>query len=94
MPRPLTQNPKPTRRFLSCADILRAFISGIHPALTRASYTDSLTREQRMEELDAVAEDFLASPLSAIRTSPDGKLVYRGHGVTGRYSNQLNYRSR
>ena len=70
----------PTRRFLSCADILRAFISGIHPALTRASYTDSLTREQRMEELDAVAEDFLASPLSAIRTSPDGKLVYRGHG--------------
>ena len=73
-------HPKPTRRFLSCADILRAFISGIHPALTRASYTDSLTREQRMEELDAVAEDFLASPLSAIRTSPDGKLVYRGHG--------------
>jgi CBS domain-containing protein len=70
----------PTRRFLSCADILRAFISGIHPALTRASYTDALTREQRMEELDAVAEDFLASPLSAIRTSPDGKLVYRGHG--------------
>ena len=70
----------PTRRFLSCADILRAFISGIHPALTRASYTDSLTREKRMEELDAVAEDFLASPLSAIRTSPDGKLVYRGHG--------------
>lgn len=73
-------HPKPTRRFLSCADILRAFISGIHPALTRPSYTDSLTREQRMEELDAVAEDFLASPLSAIRTSPDGKLVYRGHG--------------
>ena len=50
------------RRFLSCADILRAFISGISPALTRASYTDARTREERMEELDFVAEDFLASP--------------------------------
>ena len=33
-----------------------------------------------MEELDFVAEDFLASPLATIRTSPDGKLVFRGHG--------------
>ena len=33
-----------------------------------------------MEELDAVAEEFLAVPLTRVRCSPDGKLIFHGHG--------------
>ena len=70
----------PTVWFLSCLDILHAFIASIDPSLTRAGYVERLTREQRMSELDSVAEDFLAAPLARVRTSPDGKLVFGGHG--------------
>jgi len=80
-PRPsLISCPLPRLRFLSCLDILHAFLDGIDPSLARSSYAARLPRESRMEELDAVAEEFLAAPLSKVRTSPDGKLVYRGHG--------------
>ena len=65
---------------MGCLDILHAFIASIDPALTRPGYVASLTREQRMSELDGVAEDFLAAPLARVRTSPDGKLVFGGHG--------------
>ena len=70
----------PTVWFLSCLDILHAFIASIDPSLTRAGYVERLTCEQRMSELDSVAEDFLAAPLARVRTSPDGKLVFGGHG--------------
>ena len=66
--------------FLSCLDILHAFVDGLDPALTRSSYVQSRTREQRMAELDSIAEDFLSSRSTKVRTSPDGKLVYKGHG--------------
>ena len=66
--------------FLSCLDILHAFVDGLDPALTRGSYVASCTREQRMSELDLVAEDFLDARCTKIRTSPDGRLVYKGHG--------------
>lgn len=66
--------------FLSCLDILHAFVDGLDPALTRGSYVASCTREQRMTELDLVAEDFLDARCTKIRTSPDGRLVYKGHG--------------
>ena len=66
--------------FLSCLDILHAFVDGLDPALTRGSYVASRTREQRMAELDLVAEDFLDAGCTKIRTSPDGRLVYKGHG--------------
>jgi CBS domain-containing protein len=66
--------------FLSCLDILHAFVDGLDPALTRGSYVASRTREQRMAELDLIAEDFLDAGCTKIRTSPDGRLVYKGHG--------------
>lgn len=34
--------------FVSCLDILHAFMGSIDPALTRHSYTERITREQRM----------------------------------------------
>ena len=65
--------------FASCLDITHAFIDGLDPALCRSSYTDGLTREQRMAELDGIAEDFLSSHLTKIHLTPDGKLVFKGH---------------
>jgi len=79
-------------------DILHAFMCAIEPALTRAraGYVARLTREQRMEELDGVAQDFLASRLSLVACSPDGKLVYRagdeGGGERGGSEHALNRR--
>jgi len=64
-------------------DILHAFMCAIDPALTRAGYVARLTREQRMEELDGVAQDFLTSRLSLVACSPDGKLVFRAGGEGG-----------
>ena len=66
--------------FVSCLDILHAFVDALDPALTRRSYVASRTREQRMAELDVIAEDFLDARSAKIKTSPDGRLVYRGHG--------------
>ena len=77
-------------------DILHAFMCAIEPALTRAraGYVARLTREQRMEELDGVAQDFLASRLSLVACSPDGKLVYRagGEGGGSEHAHSLNRR--
>ena len=66
--------------FVSCLDILHAFVDGLDPALTRRSYVARTTREQRMTELDLVAEDFLEARSAKIPASPDGRLVYKGHG--------------
>lgn len=66
--------------FVSCLDILHALVDALDPALTRRSYVASRTREQRMAELDVIAEDFLDARSAKIKTSPDGRLVYRGHG--------------
>ena len=66
--------------FVSCLDILHAFVDGLDPALTRRSYVARTTREQRMSELDLVAEDFLEMRRARIPASPDGRLVYKGHG--------------
>ena len=66
--------------FMSCLDILHAFIDGLDPSLTRQSYITSRTREQRMAELDNIAEDFLNTRSTKVPKSPDGKLVYKGHG--------------
>ena len=66
--------------FVSCLDIVNAFVDALDPALTRRSYVCTRTREQRMAELDVIAEDFLDARSAKIKTSPDGKLVYRGHG--------------
>ena len=66
--------------FVSCLDILHAFVDALDPALTRRSYVASRTREQRMAELDVIADDFLDARSAKIKTSPDGRLVYRGHG--------------
>ena len=65
--------------FISSFDIIAGLIAGSDPSLFRQSYNSTRTLEQRMEELDAVAEDFYASPVSKLHPSADGKLVYRGH---------------
>lgn len=67
--------------FVSCLDMLHAFMGGIDPALTRRSYTERLTREQRMEELDAVAEEFLRTKLSCVRRGRCLFVLYSSHVV-------------
>ena len=51
----LGENNEHFHGFVSCLDILNAFVDALDPALTRRSYVCSRTREQRMAELDVIA---------------------------------------